>query len=118
MNERQFAHKLTARLNRAPISPDVAVRLCKAREAAVERAVAKAEPVSMMRAGNALVHFWQGNRMASVGLLFAVLVAVTGSAWQWQQTRAAERSLEIDLLVDDVPVDFLLSDRTEQWIRR
>lgn len=118
MKEHDFARKLASRLDRAPVSPEAAARLRKAREAAVARAVAKAEPVSATKVGHTLVFFWHEHRAACIGLLLAVLVAMAGSAWQWQRTRAVERALEIELLADDVPVEFLLSDRTEQWMRR
>lgn len=118
MKENEFAQKLAARLDRAPISPEVELRLRRAREAAVVQARARAEPVSAMEAGSVLVHFWRGHRAACLGLLLAVLMAMAGSAWQWQRTRVAERALEIELLADDVPVEFLLSDRADQWIHR
>lgn len=52
-----------------------------------------------------------------MGLLLAIMVAMGGSGWQWQQSRALERALDIELLADDVPVEFL-SDRVDQWTRR
>lgn len=118
MKEQEFARKLAWRLDRTPVPAEVGLRLRKAREAAMARAEANASPVSAMRLGNTLVHFWHEHRVSCVGLLLALLVAMGGSAWHWQQTRAAERALDAELLADEVPVDFLLNDRTEQWMRR
>lgn len=119
MKEREFARKLTSRLDDAPLSSTAEMRLRKAREAAVNHAMAKgAVASSVVMSGNVLMRFWHGHRMACMGLLLTLLVAIAGSAWQWRQMRAAERALDIELLADDVPVDFLLNDRVDAWKRR
>lgn len=117
MNEREFARKIKVQLEGKPISPAAADRLRLAREAAVARATAKST-AGHLALGGVLVRFWHQHHVASIGMLLAVLLALSGSGWQWRQSREADRTLEAALLVDDLPVDLLLNERFDQWTRR
>lgn len=110
MNEREFAKKLTRRLNHAPLSAQATDRLRSAREIAVARAAAR-QTSALAGAGNLVVHFWQRHHTAGIGLLLALTLAIAGAGWQWHQSREADRSLEAMLLADDLPMDMFLSER-------
>lgn len=108
MKEREFARKLARELNRAPVSAKAAQRLRQAREGAVERAAA--QPVNVVAGiGNLLVSFWHRHHSASIGFLLALMLALAGSGWQWHQTLQAERSLEAQLMLDELPMDLFLN---------
>ena len=44
-------------------------------------------------------------------MLLALLVALAGAGWQWQQMREADRALEARLLADELPVELFLNER-------
>lgn len=110
MNEREFARKLTRQLNRAPLAADTAQRLRTAREAALAHAATRSVG-GINGAGGVLVRFWHQHRAAGVGMLLALLVALAGAGWQWQQMREADRALEARLLADELPVELFLNER-------
>lgn len=108
MNEHEFAQKLTRQLNQAALKPDVAQRLRNAREQAVLRA---SNASGWQESGGVIVRFWHHHQAAMLGFLFALLLAMAGTGWHWQQNRNADRELEAQLLADELPVEAFLSER-------
>ncbi|WP_148714302.1 DUF3619 family protein [Chitinolyticbacter meiyuanensis] len=96
-------------LDAAPLSPAVATRLAQARQRAVAPA---ARPFS-------LTH-WLSRQFGShptawgAGLAFGLAIAF-GGVWQWQQVRALDANVDLQLLADDVPLDMYVSNDFEKW---
>ena len=110
MNEREFAQKLTRELNRAPLSDKTSRRLRNARMAAADHAAA--QPATLVTsAGSLLSSFWYRHHAASIGFLLALMLAVGGYGWQWHQASQAERSLETQLMLDELPMDLFLNEQ-------
>lgn len=115
MNEIKLSQKLKTALDAAPVSSRAATRLAVARAEAVARAAELAGAGQTLQQGNRLVRFWHlHTQMCSLGAILLVLM-LAGSAWQWQQHRAAERALDAELLSDELPMDYLLSGEVKPW---
>ena len=118
MNEMQFAHRIRQILNQAiPVEPEIAQRLAQARGRALERH--RAEPAVA----------WADNVTGSIGwagialrvlVPLAVLIALAGALYNWQQNQRAAEIEEVDalLLTDDLPIDAYLDRGFQNWLKK
>jgi hypothetical protein len=118
MNEMQFAHRIRQILNQAiPVDPEIAQRLAQARSRALER----------HRAAPAVA--WADNVTGSTGwasialrvlVPLALLIALAGALYNWQQNQRAAEIEEVDalLLTDDLPIDAYLDRGFQNWLKK
>jgi Protein of unknown function (DUF3619) len=110
------------------ISPHIAARLAKAREAAVAEVAARETQAAetVIANGNTLALSSGGGwrdrlsdwRFWATGLVVAILVSVYG-ANEYQDAVNAREAAEIELMIlgDDVPVDALLDKGFKSYLR-
>jgi hypothetical protein len=117
MNENQ----LRLLLNQGtPVRPEIAERLRKARELALERQRPEPAP-ALAWADNVVgrVGGWGGLALR-VLLPLAMLVAGGAAIYTWQQNQRAAELEEIDsqLLTDDLPIDAYLDRNFQNWLKK
>jgi hypothetical protein len=117
MNEMQLRHLLN---QGTPVKPEVAERLRKARELALERQRPEPAPV-LAWADNVIggLGGWGGFALR-VLLPLVLLVASGATLYNWQQNRLAAEVEEIDsqLLTDDLPIDAYLDRGFQNWLNK
>jgi hypothetical protein len=117
MNE----NKLRLLLNRAtPVRPEIAERLRRARELALERQRPEPAPV-VAWADNVVGNLGGWGGVALRVLLPLALLVGTGVAfYSWQQNQRAAEVEEIDsmLLTDDLPIDAYLDRGFQSWLKK
>jgi len=121
MNEPQFGKQIRQVLNRGlSVEPDVATRLAKARQRALERQRPEPAP-ALAWADNVLgrIDGW-GDLSLRILLPLALLVAGLAGIWSWEQNQRIAEVEEIDaqLLTDDLPVEAYLDRGFQNWLKK
>ena len=116
MNEMQLRQLLNQGIK---VRPEVAERLRKARELALERQRAEPAPV-VAWADNVVGDVGWGGLALRVLLPLALLVASGATLYNWQQNRVAQEVEEIDsmLLTDELPIDAYLDRGFQNWLKK
>ena len=118
MNEMQFAHRIRQILNQGiTVKPDVAQRLAQARNRALERH--SAEPAMAWADNVTGSRGWAGIALR-VLVPLALLIALAGALYNWQQNQRAAEIEEVDalLLTDDLPIDAYLDRGFQNWLKK
>ena len=117
--ERQFGYRIRQILNQGTheVKPGVAQRLVAARQRALERH--SAEP-ALAWADNVTGSIGWAGLAVRVLVPLAMLVAVAGAAYTWQQNQRAAEIEEVDalLLTDDLPIDAYLDRGFQNWLKK
>ncbi len=116
MNEMQLRQILNQGIK---VRPEVAARLQKAREQALERQRPEPAPV-LAWADNVLGEVGWGGLALRVLLPLALLVASGAALYTWEQNQRAAELEEIDsqLLTDDLPIDAYLDRGFQTWLKK
>jgi uncharacterized protein DUF3619 len=117
--ERQFGYRIRQILNQGTheVKPGIAQRLAAARQRALERHAA--EP-ALAWADNVTGSIGWAGLAVRVLVPLAMLVAVAGAAYTWQQNQRAAEIEEVDalLLTDDLPIDAYLDRGFQNWLKK
>ncbi|HSC79343.1 MAG TPA: DUF3619 family protein [Chitinolyticbacter sp.] len=109
MHDDAVVAHVRAALDGAPVSPAVARKLAQARQRALAGGAA---PFSLSH--------WLSRQFGShpaawsAGLAFSLAIAL-GCVWQWQQVRAVDPNVDLQLLADEVPLDMYVSNDFDKW---
>ena len=116
MNEMQLRQLLNQGIT---LKPEVAERLRRARELALERQRPEPAPV-VAWADNVVGDVGWGGLALRVLLPLALLVASGATLYNWQQNRVAQEVEEIDalLLTDELPIDAYLDRGFQTWLKK
>ena len=115
MNENQLRQLLNQGTR---VRPEIAQRLQKAREQALER---QREPNPVLAwAGNVTGDGGWGGIALRILLALALLVGAGSAIYNWQQKQRAAELEEIDagLLTDDLPIDAYLDRGFQNWLKK
>jgi uncharacterized protein DUF3619 len=117
--ERQFGYRIRQILNQGTheVKPGVAQRLAAARQRALER---HAAVPALAWADNVTGSIGWAGLAVRVLVPLAMLVAVAGAAYTWQQNQRAAEIEEVDalLLTDDLPIDAYLDRGFQNWLKK
>jgi hypothetical protein len=123
MNEKeqmQFGNRARHLLNQGAVPPEIAERLKKAREYALERQRPERAPaLAWVDNVTGRLGGWGGLALR-VLLPLAMLIASGAAIYTWQQNQRADELEEIDtqLLADDLPIDAYLDRGFQNWLKK
>jgi hypothetical protein len=123
MNEKeqmQFGNRARHLLDQGAVAPEIAERLKKAREYALERQRPEPAPaLAWVDNVTGRLGGWSGLALRVV-LPLAMLIASGAAIYTWQQNQRANELEEIDtqLLSGDLPIDAYLDRGFQSWLKK
>lgn len=119
MNEHDLQFRIRQHLNASTreISPDIASRLHKARQKALDRQKVAVRGLSLAGIGNLFSDYIAPRGRSALAMLL-IIVAVAGSGFLGELQRTAEmEELDSALLADDLPIDAYLDRGFDAWVQ-